>query len=61
MINSYELLALKKSFGSPTELWKSAFKEFNDNQTLKGERTLSMNCRSCWFKVYKYHESKLNP
>jgi hypothetical protein len=56
MISGEEMELMKKSFGRPTELWKKAFKEYNDDTT---NLSLSMYCRSCWFKVLKYHEKRI--
>lgn len=54
-----EIKQLKKDFGRPTELWHRAFSERNREVTKNNTgHAVSMNCRSCWFKVLKYHEEK---
>jgi hypothetical protein len=59
-LESMYLQILKDDFGKPTHTWQTAFKEYNDHQEKTGGRKLSMNCRSCWFKVLKYHENKVS-
>lgn len=54
-----EISRLKKTFRTPTELWKRAFIEYNEFQIKTGGHGLSMNCASCWFKVLKFHEEKV--
>lgn len=58
-VNKMELQILKDDFGKRTNLWQTAFDEYNDHQISIGGRKLSMNCRSCWFKVLKFHEERL--
>jgi len=50
-----EIEMLKKTFSQKTELWNQAFEEYNHNHAIR----LHMLCRSCWFKVLKYHEQKI--
>jgi hypothetical protein len=59
-LQEMEVQILKDDFGKPTNLWKSAFDEYNSHQIKNGGRKLSMSCRSCWFKVLKFHENKGN-
>lgn len=60
MISNDELKVMKVSFMRHTVIWSKAFVEFNEAQVANGERTLQMHCRSCWFKVYKFHEAKIS-
>lgn len=57
MINRYELHAMQKSFKQPNEIWKAAFKEYNEAHPY--ERPLTLNCVPCYFKVYKWHKNRL--
>jgi hypothetical protein len=61
-INHYEFAILRKGIlrMQRTELWKDAFKEYNEEAILRGDRPLSMECRSCWIKVLEWHKKKLN-
>lgn len=52
-----EIKQLNKDFGKPTELWKRAFEEHNNQNPLSHK--YSMNCRSCWYKVFKWHEDRI--
>jgi hypothetical protein len=57
-MSSYEISILKKTPGSKSELWKMAFKEYN--QDPENKIHLNMACTPCWFKVLKYHMKKNN-
>lgn len=57
MINEYELHAMKKSFKQPNEIWKAAFKQYNESHA--PERPLTLNCAPCYFKVFKWHKERL--
>lgn len=62
MINNYEWYALRQtvSMMQKNELWKSAFKEYNDEAKLNGEKELNMNCRPCFYTVLMWHKKRLN-
>lgn len=51
-----DLKILKNTFGQKTKQWEIAFDEYN---SVPEHRKFSMNCRSCWFKVLKWHEEKI--
>jgi len=56
-----EFLDLKMTFGKQTMLWKKAFKEYNESRDTAREMfPLTLNCRSCYFKVLKWHEIRLS-
>jgi hypothetical protein len=61
MITKEELTELQKSHPKQSELWTKAFRDFNDNRDMsKMMFPLTMNCRSCYFTVLKWHEKRLS-
>lgn len=54
MISNDEILQMEKTYGQKSTVWQKAFKEYN-----MLNEPLSMNCKVCFFKVLRWHKSKL--
>jgi metal-responsive CopG/Arc/MetJ family transcriptional regulator len=62
-MNTDEIKILKSQLINPfkhsrSEIWVRAFREYNEDHPT--ERPLHSSCRVCYYKVFKYHETKEN-